>query len=208
MINKLRLILFSVVIVFAFTNTHFASESRGSDKDQSSLAKFLIRNYDLQEVPNVGSSNPDYVIVEFFDYRCGYCGKQAYDYAKLLESYKNVQIIYLEFPIFGGISETASKLAMNVWQQKPNLYFQIHNEFMKLGPMMKKNDLIQVLDESGFDGTSMFIKAESNEKNQIIESNIEIAKNLGLRGTPASVVNDTIFPGYIQLSKLKQIVSQ
>ena len=37
---------------------------------------------------------------------------------------------------------------------------------------------------------------------------LKIAKNLGLRGTPASVVNDTIFPGYIQLSKLEQIVSQ
>ena len=54
----------------------------------------------------------------------------------------------------------------------------------------------------------MFIEAESSEKNRVIETNIKIAKNLGLRGTPASVVNDTIFPGYIQLSKLEQIVSQ
>jgi len=199
--NKLRLILFIPVMVLSFTNTHFAD-------DQSNLAKFLIRNFDPLEVPTVGSNDPDYVIVEFFDYRCGYCGKQAYDYAKLLESHKNVQIIYLEFPIFGGISETASKLAMNVWQQKPDSYFQIHNEFMKLGPKMKKNNLIQLLDENGFDGTSMFIEAESSGKNQVIESNIKIAKNLGLRGTPASVVNDTIFPGYIQLSKLEQIVSQ
>ena len=195
-------------MVFTFTNTHFASESRGSYEHQSSLAKFLLRNYDPQEVPTVGSRDPDYVIVEFFDYRCGYCGKQAYDYAKLLESHKNVQIIYLEFPIFGGISETASKLAMSVWKQRPELYFEIHNEFMKLGPKMKKNNLVQLLDKNGFDGASMFSEAESSEKNQVIESNIEIAKNLGLRGTPASIVNDTIFPGYIQLSKLKQIVGQ
>ena len=199
--NRLRLILFVLVMVFSFTNTHFA-------EDQSSLAKFLIRNFDPHEVPTVGSSNPDYVIVEFFDYRCGYCGKQAYDYAKLLESHKNVQIIYLEFPIFGGISETASKLAMYVWEQNPDLYFLIHNEFMKLGPKMKKNNIIQLLDNNGFDGTSMFTEAETSGKNQVIESNIKIAKNLGLRGTPASVVNDTIFPGYIQLSKLKQIVNQ
>ena len=199
--NKLRLILLSLVMIFGLTDANFA-------EDQSSLAKFVVRNYNLQEVPNVGSDNPDYVIVEFFDYRCGYCSKQAYDFAKLLESHKNVQIIYLEFPIFGGISETASKLAMNVWQQKPDLYFQIHNEFMKLGPKMKKNKLIQLLDANGFDGESMFAKAKSEEKNIIIDSNIQIAKNLGLRGTPASIVNDTIFPGYVRLAKLKQIISQ
>jgi len=199
--NKLRLILLSLVMIFGLTAVNFA-------EDESSLAKFVVRNYNLQEVPNVGSDNPDYVIVEFFDYRCGYCSKQAYDYAKLLESHKNVQIIYLEFPIFGGISETASKIAMNVWQQKPDLYFQIHNEFMKLGPKMKKNKLIQLLDVNGFDGESMFLKAESEENNIIIDSNIQIAKNLGLRGTPASIVNDTIFPGYVQLAKLKQIISQ
>ncbi len=199
--NKLRLILLSLVMLFGLTDVNFA-------EDQSSLAKFVVRNYNLQEVPNVGSDNPDYVIVEFFDYRCGYCSKQAYDFAKLLESHKNVQIIYLEFPIFGGISETASKLAMNVWQQKPDLYFQIHNEFMKLGPKMKKNKLIQLLDANGFDGESMFAKAKSEEKNIIIDSNIQIAKNLGLRGTPASIVNDTIFPGYVGLAKLKQIISQ
>ena len=199
--NKLRLVLFALIIIFGLTNINFA-------EDQSNLAKFVVRNYDLQEVPNVGSNNPEYVIVEFFDYRCGYCSKQAYDYAKLLESRNNVQIIYLEFPIFGGISETASKLAMDVWEQKPDLYFQIHNEFMKLGPKMKKNDLIQLLDTNGFDGASMFSRAQTSEKNLIIDSNIKIAKNLGLRGTPASIVNDTIIPGYVQLAKLKKMISQ
>ena len=199
--NKLRLVLFSLIVIFGLTNINFA-------EDQSNLAKFVVRNYDLQEVPNVGSNNPDYVIVEFFDYRCGYCSKQAYDFAKLLESRNNVQIIYLEFPIFGGISETASKLAMDVWEQKPDLYFQIHNEFMKLGPKMKKNDLIQLLDTNGFDGANMFSKAQAAENNLIIDSNIKIAKNLGLRGTPASIVNDTIIPGYVQLAKLKKMISQ
>ena len=60
--NKLRLISFTFLILFGLTNINFA-------EDQSSLAKFIIRNYDLQEVPKVGSNDPDYVIVEFFDYR-------------------------------------------------------------------------------------------------------------------------------------------
>ena len=72
--NKLRFVLFSLIVIFGLTNISFA-------EDQSNLAKFVVRNYDLQDVPNVGSDNTDYVLVEFFDYRCGYCSIHAYDYA-------------------------------------------------------------------------------------------------------------------------------
>ena len=57
----------------------------------------------------------------------------------------------IEFFTLLLISETASKLAMNVWNQRPDLYFQIHNEGMKLGPKMKKDNLIKLLDKNGFD---------------------------------------------------------
>ena len=72
----------------------------------------------------------------------------------------------------------------------------------------KKDNIIKLLDKNGFDGAKMFSQAELGGKNSIIESNIKIAKNLGLRGTPASIINDTIFPGYVRLSKLNEITSQ
>mgnify|MGYP001454643116 CR=1 FL=1 len=199
--NKLRLIFLSLVIVFSFTNIILAD-------DELTLAEFVISKYDLNEVPKVGSDKSENIIVEFFDYRCGYCSKQAYDFAKLIELNSNVQIIFLEFPIFGGISETASRIAMRVWKQNPDLYFQIHNEFMKLGAKMKKNDLIKLLNKNGFDGEIMYSQAESGDKNIIIESNSIIARNLGIRGTPASIVNDTLFPGYVQLPTLQEIINQ
>ena len=199
--NKLILIFLSLVIVFSFTNIILAD-------DELTLAEFVISKYDLNEVPKVGSDKSENIIVEFFDYRCGYCSKQAYDFAKLIELNSNVQIIFLEFPIFGGISETASRIAMRVWKQNPDLYFQIHNEFMKLGAKMKKNDLIKLLNKNGFDGEIMYSQAESGDKNIIIESNSIIARNLGIRGTPASIVNDTLFPGYVQLPTLQEIINQ
>ena len=106
------------------------------------LASFLVRGYELNSLPTVGAKDADYTIVEFFDYRCGYCGKQANDFSELLVDNKNIKIIYLEFPIFGGISEIASLIALKVWEQNPSLYFEVHNSFMNLGPSMKKKTLI------------------------------------------------------------------
>ena len=105
------------------------------------LANFIIRDYSQGELPIVGNPEAKYTIVEFFDYRCGYCSKQATDLAKLLEKKDNVKIVYLEFPIFGGISETVARAALSIWNSNPDLYFDIHNKFMNLGPRMKKDNI-------------------------------------------------------------------
>jgi protein-disulfide isomerase len=40
----------------------------------------------------------------------------------------------------------------------------------------------------------------------VINENFKLAKNLGLRGTPASVINDSIYPGYIKYEVLSNLV--
>jgi protein-disulfide isomerase len=201
--NKIILIFFTSLI-FIFSSSIIKAES----ESESSLARFVIRNYDSTVLPTVGSNDPDFLIVEFFDYRCGYCGQQADVFANLINKHDNVQIIYMEYPIFGGISLTASKIALNIWRNNPDLYFEIHNEFMNIGPKMKKKNLVNLLNSKGLDGKNIYLDAETEQDNEIINSNIKLAKQLGLRGTPASIVNDSIIPGYVRLSVLETIINQ
>ena len=51
---------------------------------EDNLASFILRNYESNQLPVVGNDDAKYTIVEFFDYRCGYCSKQAKDFQKLL----------------------------------------------------------------------------------------------------------------------------
>ena len=127
MTNKLFQTTLTLFLLFNVFSISFA-------EDDQNLASFIVRNYDIAALPTVGNSEADYTIIEFFDYRCGYCSKQAKDFQKLLNDTDNVKIIYMEWPIFGDISETAAKIALIVWQRNPNLYFEVHNQFMQLGP--------------------------------------------------------------------------
>ena len=43
-------------------------------------------------------------------------------------------------------------------------------------------------------------------KNKVIIENFKLAQSLGLRGTPASVINDSIYPGYIKYEVLSNLV--
>ena len=170
------------------------------------LANFIIRDYSQGELPIVGNPEAKYTIVEFFDYRCGYCSKQANDLAKLLEKKDNVKIVYLEFPIFGGISDTVARAALSIWNSNPDLYFDIHNKFMNLGPRMKKDNIIGALNELELNGELIFEEAEKDINNQIILKNRSLAQSLKLRGTPALIINDDFSPGYLKYENLISFV--
>lgn len=172
----------------------------------NNLANFIIRNYNQGELPTVGNTEAEYTIVEFFDYRCGYCSKQANDLARILEEKDNIKIIYLEFPIFGGISDTAARIALSVWNTKPDLYFDIHNQFMNLGPRMKKDSIIDILNQFKLNGEIIFEEAEKNKDNEIIVKNRSLALSLNIRGTPALIINDNLSPGYLKYENLISIL--
>ncbi len=199
MINKLFQKIIIIILFFNVFSISFAEE------DQN-LANFIIRNYETAALPTVGNSGADYTIIEFFDYRCGYCSKQANDFQKLLNNTDNVKIIYMEWPIFGDISDTAAKIALIVWQRHPKLYFEVHNQFMQLGPKMKKVSIVDILNKIDLNGEEIFQEAASQKSNDIIEANMKLAKSLGLRGTPASIINDSIYPGYIQYKTLETLI--
>ena len=184
---------------FIFVFFLFISEFVYSDDN---LANFIIRDYSEGELPVVGNPDAKYTIVEFFDYRCGYCSKQAIDLAKLLEEKNNVKIIYLEFPIFGGISDTVARVALSIWNSDPDLYFDVHNKFMNLGPRMKKDNIIDTLNELKLDGELIFAEAEKDIDNKIILKNRSLAQSLNLRGTPALIINDNLSPGYLKYENL------
>jgi len=172
------------------------------------LANFVVRNLETSQTPSVGNLNASHTIVEFFDYRCGYCAKQAKDFAKIINDKNDVRIIYLEYPIFGGISDIAANIAIKVWIDKPNSYFSIHNGLMKLGSAMNKNTIISLLNENGFEGAKLYQLAESQPYADTIEINKKLAKDLGLRGTPASIINDTMIPGYISEENVLKIINE
>ena len=77
---------------------------------------------------------------------------------------------------------------------------------MQLGPKMKKVSLIDILNKNELNGEEIFQEAISQKSNDIIEANMKLAKSLGLRGTPASIVNDSIYPGYLQYKTLETLI--
>ena len=62
-----------------------------------------------------GNPDGDITLVEFMDYRCGYCRRAMPEVAKLLAEDGNIRLIVKEFPILGEASMRSSRFAVGWW---------------------------------------------------------------------------------------------
>ncbi len=58
-----------------------------------------------------GNPEGDITLVEFMDYRCGYCRRAKPEVAKLLAADGNIRLIVKEFPILGEASMISNNFA-------------------------------------------------------------------------------------------------
>ena len=69
--------------IFIITALLITISTLASAQDDQNLASFILRNHEASALPTVGNSDAEITVVEFFDYRCGYCAKRQ----KILKKY-------------------------------------------------------------------------------------------------------------------------
>ena len=191
---------FCLFIFFTIPNY---SQSSEYVQDKKYVEEFLFND---PQTPILGNSNADIYIVEFFDYRCGYCGQFTMVLNRLLEENENIKILYKEWPIFGGISVYASKVALAVWELYPENYLMVHSAFMVLGGGMSKEKINNIIIESDMDFEKIKTISNSEKFDESLDRNSLLAKNFKFRGTPGFIINEKIFRGYVDYQNLTNII--
>ena len=79
---------------------------------------------------------------------------------------------------------------------------------MTLGSSMNKENIIELLNKNSLQGSKLYNFAETQPHDKIIQINKQLAKELGLRGTPVSIINDTMIPGYVKEEKVIELIDE
>lgn len=142
--------------------------------------------------PSVGPRNAKVTVVEFSDYRCGYCKLAAPEMAAIIKANPDVRFVFKEFPIFGAVSDYAAKAALVA--AKEGKYLSVHQA------MMAERNLDQaavdrVLHAHGLDPSAVRTEAARPEYARYIADKHALAERLNIQGTPAFVIGDTLVPG-------------
>jgi len=156
--------------------------------------------------PFAGNPKGDVTVVEFFDYNCGYCKKAVDDVVKLVEEDKNVKVVFHEMPILSPVSQDAARWALAAHKQ--GKYFEYHVALMKGGGARSVQTLESTAKDVGLDVAKMKKDADSKEVRDMVEQSVSVARDLGIRGTPAFIIGDMLAPGYLGLDAMKETVAK
>ena len=154
-----------------------------------------------------GNLDGDITVVEFTDYRCGYCRKAHDEVAELIKSDGNIRFVIKEFPILGDASVTSSRFAIAVLQlADAATYKKVHDALIKLRGEPDTATLTRLATDMGLDAQAVLAKMDSDEVSAVIAANHSLAGRLDISGTPTFVINRTMVRGYVPLDGMRQIV--
>ena len=155
-----------------------------------------------------GNPEGDITLVEFMDYRCGYCKKAFEDVAELIKSDGNIRFVVKELPILGEQSDLTSRFAVAVLQlEGTEAYEKVHNALMVMRGDATVDSLSALGAELGLaDVAAVVARMTGPEVSSVIEANLALAQRLDVNGTPTFVIDKTLVRGYVPLDAMRQIV--
>lgn len=156
-----------------------------------------------------GNPEGDITLVEFMDYRCGYCRRAAPEVAELLQSDGKIRFVVKEFPILGEQSVLSARFAIATLQLAgANAYEGVHDALMAFSGEVDEAALRRLGDSLGLDTKAILARMDSAEVSQVIADNHRLARDLGISGTPSFVLEDRILRGYLPLEAMEEVAAQ
>lgn len=156
-----------------------------------------------------GNPEGDITLVEFMDYRCGYCRKAVPEIETLLERDGNIRFIVKEFPILGEASTISSRFAVATKQVAGDeAYAQVHDALLELQGDLSDVVLRRLAEGLGLDADAILARMDSDEVTEALAKTRDLAQTLRISGTPTFVLGDEMLRGYLPADQLEMIVAE
>ncbi len=179
-------------------------EEREADAARKTITRLDADIHHDPATPWGGDPDGEIVIVEFFDYRCGYCRLSAPGLFAVRDAVPGVKVIYKEFPILGEDSLRAARAALAAREQ--GLYEAYHEVLMVEGEDYSEAGLMALAQSVGLDTGRL--RADMNDPaiDAYLERTHQLASAIGINGTPAFIINGTLYPGAIRPEDFETII--
>ncbi len=168
------------------------------------------RRADLLEgagVPVLGNTSGNVTVVEFFDYRCGFC-KRSIEAVRTALTRANVRLRMLEYPILGEGSALAARAALAAARQ--GAYRRLHFALMEHEGEYDEASIREIATNLGLDVEQLVMDASLPEVQAKLDANRALAADLGVTGTPAFLVfgpdGVQVSPGALDADRLGAMI--
>ncbi|WP_394246139.1 DsbA family protein [Vibrio profundi] len=186
--------------------SNYIAKADEFDKVQKQSHDWLYNNPDL---PFIGNPEGSAIVLNFTDYDCPYCKKLDPVLTELVKDFPQLKVVSVLLPLkqkvnLPNMETNATTYAMTVWNEAPDKFKQVNHYLFAKNTRHSQQSLTAIAKKTG---TVEQLKASQQARN-VVDKNYQTFHNLGLRGTPAMMINNTVIPGYLPYERLKTRLSK
>lgn len=184
------------------------AKREAEQKERQKIALKTKQDELLHDPMSPVSGNPkgEITVVEFYDYRCGFCKRAAPAVTELQKVDPRVRVVYKDFPILGEPSELAAKAALASQTQGKHQAF--HEALLASQSDMTKEAILKIATKVGLDPKRLEADMADPKWQTVIAKNRALARELGISGTPGFIVGNELVPGALDLNGLKELIAR
>ncbi len=184
------------------------AKREAEQRERQKIALQTKQNELLHDPASPVSGNPkgEITLVEFYDYRCGFCKRAASAVTELQKVDSRVRVVYKDFPILGEPSEFAAKAALASQAQGKHQAF--HEALLASHADMTKDEVLKIAVSVGLNAKRLEADMANPKWQAVIDKNRVLARDLGISGTPGFIVGNELVPGALDLNGLKELIGR
>jgi len=177
-------------------------------RDAAAAKSAIVANRDAMVTPDdpvAGNPKGSVIVVEFYDTRCPYCRKMEPTMDRLLAQDHDVRLVYKDLPILGPPSVLAAHALLAA--QRQDGYERLRSALMQMPPDYTKEQVLATARKVGLDDARLARDMDSPAIETRLTANLKLAQVLGIDGTPALVIGDSLVPGAVDLAELEKSIA-
>lgn len=174
-------------------------EAEKAEQQQRLVAVHLEAVMSTNGAGVLGNPHGDVTLVEFLDYRCGYCKRASNDIDTLISQDPNLRVLIKQLPILGPESVLGARLALTA--AKSDRFAEAHRQ-MLTAESLDASSLKTIAASIQLPGDTYSDTALDGQ----IEATVKLARELQIQGTPGFVVGGRVYSGAIPLEVMRALV--
>ena len=168
-------------------------EKEQADKLKSFMSENAKDIYRGSEASIAGDPKGDITVVEFFDFNCGYCKRGMPEIQKLIQADPRVRVVFKELPILSKGSEETAKIALAARRQ--GKYWEFHQAMLSAKGQANETSSLKAAEGLSLDMAKFKADMASDGVKAELDKMKDLAKKMGINGTPHFLVGDKSIPG-------------
>jgi protein-disulfide isomerase len=215
----LRKVIIFILAIGAVTGGYFLGRGKWNAGGGAGVAKFScpslgtsVAGDDVERkcVPfdgkSKGSSRAQVTIVEFSDFQCPFCSRVVPTVDKLVKEYPDkVRVFFRHNPLpFHSDAPLAAQAAVAAENQ--GKFWEMHDKLFANQQNIKRPDLEKYAQELGLDMAKFKADIDAPATKKRVDEDMDIAKKLGVQGTPNFFINGRPVRGAVPYEDFKKVV--